>query len=47
MINLRMKMRHQKGICNDSCILCNPDIGDDPFPDFIFDIRNADTEGEN
>ena len=45
-INLRMKMRHQNGSCGDSCILCNPDIGDDPFPDFTFDIRNAETEGE-
>ena len=46
MINLRMKMNHQNGSCKDSCILCNPDIGDDPFPDFTFDIRNAETEGE-
>lgn len=46
LVNLRMKMRHQEDICNDQCILCNPDIGDDPFPDFIFNIRNADTEGE-
>jgi phosphopantothenate synthetase len=44
--NLRMKMRHKNGTCDDSCILCNPDIGDDPFPDFMFNIRNIDTEGK-
>jgi len=46
MSNLRMKMRHNNGTCNDSCILCNPDIGDDPFPDFTFNIRNIEPEGE-
>jgi hypothetical protein len=46
MTNLRMKMRHKNGTCGDSCILCNPDMGDDPFPDFMFNIRNIDTEGE-
>ena len=46
MVNLRMKMKHQKGMCGNSCILCNPDIGDDPFPDFAFDIRNLEPEGE-
>ncbi len=45
-INLRMKMQHQTGKCGNSCILCNPDIGDDPFPDFTFDIRNIEPEGE-
>ena len=44
--NLRMKMRHKNGTCDDGCILCNPDIGDDPFPDFMFDIRNVEPEGE-
>lgn len=44
--NLRMKMRHQAGNCKDSCILCNPDIGDDPFPDFMFKIKNLEPEGE-
>jgi hypothetical protein len=46
MSNLRMKMRHNNGTCDDSCILCNPNIGDDPFPDFIFNIRNIEPEGE-
>ena len=46
MVNLRMKMKHQKGICGNSCILCNPDIGDDPFPDFTFNIRNLEPKGE-
>lgn len=44
--NLRMKMLHKNGTCKDSCILCNPDIGDDPFPDFMFNIRNIEPEGE-
>ena len=44
--NLRMKMKHKNGTCDDSCILCNPDIGDDPFPDFVFNIRNIEPEGE-
>lgn len=46
MSNLRMKMRHSNGTCGDSCIFCNPDIGDDPFPDFTFNIRNIEPEGE-
>jgi hypothetical protein len=46
MINLKMKMNHQDGRCEDSCILCNPDMGEDLFPDFTFDIRNADPKGE-
>ena len=44
-INLKIKMEHQAGVCEDSCILCNPDLGDDPFPDFTFDIRNMKTKG--
>ena len=47
LINLRMKMKHERSICGDQCILCNPDIGDDPFPDFVFNIRNAEPEGES
>lgn len=46
LVNLRMKMRHSNGICGEDCILCNPNIGEDPFPDFTFNIRNIDTEGE-
>lgn len=45
-VNLRMKMKHQSGNCDNACILCNPDIGDDPFPDFTFNIRNMEPEGE-
>ena len=44
--NLRMKMRHQTGNCGNGCILCNPDIGDDPFPDFIFDVKNLEPESD-
>ena len=46
LVNLRMKMKHQQSICDGSCILCNPDIGDDPFPDFTFNIKNFEPEGE-
>lgn len=46
MSNLRMKMLHKSGTCDDNCILCNPDIGEDPFPDFMFNIRNIDPKGE-
>jgi len=45
-INLRMKMKHSNGDCGIGCILCNPDIGDDPFPDFTFEINNAESEDE-
>ena len=44
--NLRMKMQHQTGSCDNSCILCNPDIGEDPFPDFTFDARNLEPESD-
>jgi len=46
LLNLRMKMKHQEGTCKDNCILCSPDLGDDPFPDFMFEARHADHEGE-
>lgn len=46
MTNLRMKLRHRNRNCGSGCILCNPDIGDDPFPDFTFDINNAEPEDE-
>lgn len=46
MVNLRMKMNHRNGTCGDYCIFCNPDIGEDPFPDFTFNIRNMEPEGE-
>lgn len=45
-VNLRMKMRHRNGNCGVSCILCNPDIGEDPFPDFTFEINNLEPEDE-
>ena len=45
-MNIRMKIRHNEGVCGNDCILCNPDIGDDPFPDFTFDIVNLDSEDE-
>lgn len=46
LLNLQMKMKHRAGICDDSCILCNPDLGTDPFPDFTFNLRVRETEGE-
>jgi len=39
---MRAKMIHQQGLCGHSCIFCNPDLGEDPFPDFTFDVRNLD-----
>ena len=46
LVNLRMKMLHQASQCRNNCILCNPDLGDDPFPDFTFDLKNYSPEGE-
>lgn len=45
MVGLVAKLKHQTGICKDTCIYCNPDLGSDPFPDFTFDIKNLPTEG--
>jgi len=47
LINLRMKVNHSNGTCDNDCILCNPDFGDDPFPDFIFDLRTSDIENDD
>lgn len=46
LLNLRMKFKHQEGLCKNSCILCNPELGEDPFPDFIFEAKHCDPEGE-
>lgn len=46
LLNIKMKARHQAGTCEGNCILCNPDLGDDPFPDFTFDVKFFDPEGE-
>jgi len=44
--NLVNKMRHSQGRCKDSCIYCNPDLGDDPLPDFTFEAKNYDAKSE-
>ena len=45
LVGLSAKLKHQNGICKDTCIFCNPDLGNDPFPDFIFTIKNSSPEG--
>lgn len=46
LLNLVTKMRHSQGQCKDSCIYCNPDLGDDPLPDFTFEAKRYDAKGE-
>jgi len=46
LLNIRMKAKHQASACNGNCILCEPDLGDDPFPDFTFDVKFFDPKGE-
>lgn len=46
LLNIRMKMNHQQGRCSNGCIMCNPDLGDDPFPDFTFDTKFCEPKGE-
>lgn len=45
LFNLRQKMLHHKGECQDDCIYCNPDLGDDPFPNFTFQAKFLDPSG--
>lgn len=42
---LKAKFEHQSGACKDGCIYCNPELGQDPFPDFTFIAKNALPEG--
>lgn len=44
--NLRMKMNHHHKLCGDSCILCNPELGTDAFPDFTFDVDMSDPDDD-
>lgn len=46
LFNLVAKMRHSQGVCKDSCIYCNPDLGDDPIPDFTFEAKHYDAKSE-
>ena len=45
LLGLRLKFKHQSGSCGNDCIYCNPDLGNDPFPDFTFVVKNATPEG--
>lgn len=45
--DLLAKYKHQAGSCKNTCIYCNPDLGSDPFPDFVFDLKNSTTEGNS
>lgn len=46
LINLRMKLLHKKGMCDEECVMCNSDYGTDPFPDFTFDVKAARIEDD-
>lgn len=44
--NVKMRIDHQSGLCESKCIYCNPDLGEDSFPDFTAEIKNAETKGQ-
>ena len=44
-VELVAKSKHQSGGCKNDCVYCNPDLGSDPFPDFNFNVRNSEPEG--
>lgn len=46
LFNIRAKANHQQKICGNDCIFCNPDLGDDPFPDFTFDAKFMTPKGD-
>lgn len=41
----QMEARHRQGTCGDNCALCNPDLGEVSFPNFLFDIKTLDVGG--
>jgi len=45
LLNIRGKIRHQQQRCANDCIFCNPDLGNDPFPDFTCNLKVLDPEG--
>lgn len=47
LFNLVNKMRHSQGVCKDGCIHCNPDLGEDPLPDFTFGVKKYDVENKH
>lgn len=44
--NIKMRINHQNGLCEYKCIYCNPDLGEETFPDFTAKIKNLDIKGE-
>lgn len=45
LFELVAKIKHQSGDCKDDCGFCNPDLGTDFLPDFNFEMKNSDPEG--
>lgn len=46
LVSLRVDMLHRSKKCGGDCILCNPNLGPDPFPDFLFYLNAINPEGE-
>lgn len=42
---IRAKIKHQEQKCAIDCIYCNPDLGEDPFPDFTINAELLEPKG--